>query len=138
MGYNDLSSYGPDSLEIRTPNIDSIGARGIRFTYGYTTASQCVPSRTGIVTGSFAPLIMGQPFTGREWIFTQWYGCRWLRTKRWLIDKQVISARKDLEQILQTMPAPDFKDPELKAQWEKEWLNSRKFVDPYRPPYLNK
>jgi hypothetical protein len=108
---------------------------------------------------------MGQPFTGRNWIFTQWYGCRWLRTKQWLIDgrghfydcgdmrnewvlgayedvtmstdKQVISARKDLEQILKTMPAPDYNDPELKTQWEKEWLNSKKFVNPYAPPYLN-
>ncbi len=97
---------------------------------------------------SFAPLLMGQPFTGRDWIFTQWYGCRWLRTKQWLIDsrgrfyncgdmrnewvpgayedvtmstdKQVISARKDMEQILKTMPAPDYNDPELKTQWEKD------------------
>lgn len=53
MGYNDLSSYGPDSFEIRTPNIDSIGQRGIMFTNGYTTASQCVPSRTGMVTGRY-------------------------------------------------------------------------------------
>ena len=35
---------------------------------------------------SFAPLIQSKPFEGREWIFTQWYGCRWLRTRQWLID----------------------------------------------------
>jgi arylsulfatase A len=114
---------------------------------------------------SFAPLIMGQPFTGRDWIFTQWYGCRWLRTKQWLIDgrgkfydcgnernewvkgafkdvtlstdSNITEVRKDLEEILKTMPAPDYNDPELKAQWEKQWLNSKKFVEPYVPTYLN-
>ncbi|HEC44876.1 MAG TPA: hypothetical protein ENI20_18850 [Bacteroides sp.] len=114
---------------------------------------------------SFAPLILDQPFTGREWIFSQWYGCRWLRTKQWLIDgrgrfyncgdnrnewvpgayedvtmstdKKVISVRKDLEQILKTMPAPDYDDPELADQWKKQWIQSKKFVKPYIPPYLN-
>lgn len=114
---------------------------------------------------SFAPLIKGQPFTGRDWIFTQWYGCRWLRTKQWLIDgrgkfydcgnernewvkgaykdvtlstdNNIIEVRKDLEEILKTMPAPDYNDPELKAQWEKQWLKSKKFVAPYQPPYLS-
>jgi|GEM_PF-1443997 len=113
---------------------------------------------------SFAPLIQGKPFEGREWIFTQWYGCRWLRTKQWLIDgrgrfydcsdhrnewvpgayedvtesvdERVIAVRKNLERILETKPAPDYDDPELAAQWKKEWLNSRKFVQPYEPPYL--
>ena len=115
---------------------------------------------------SFAPLILDQPFEGREWIFTQWYGCRWLRTKQWLIDgrghlydcgayrnewvpgayedvtmstdKKVIEVRKNLEQILKKLPAPDYDDPELADQWEKDWLSSKKFVKPYVPPYLNK
>jgi arylsulfatase A-like enzyme len=114
---------------------------------------------------SFAPLITGKSFKGREWIFSQWYGCRWLRTKQWLIDgrgrfydckdnrnewvkgaykdvtmsksRKVVAVRKDLEQILKTMPAPDYNDPELKAQWKKDWLSSKRFVEPYLPPYLN-
>lgn len=114
---------------------------------------------------SFAPLIKGQPFTGREWIFTQWFGCRWLRTKQWLIDGRgrfyhcgdernewvkggykdvtkskngkVIEVRKKLENILKTMPAPDYNDPELSGQWKKHWLNNKKFVEPYRPAYLD-
>ncbi len=115
---------------------------------------------------SFAPLIQGKPFEGREWIFSQWYGCRWLRTEQWLIDgrgrfydcgdnrnewvpgaykdvteskdERVIAVRKKLERILETMPAPDYNDPELADQWKKQWLNSSKFVEPYEPPYLNK
>lgn len=113
---------------------------------------------------SFAPLITGQHFTGREWIFTQWNGCRWLRTKQWLIDgrgsfyycgdernewvkgaykdvtkstdREVIEARKNMEKTLKTMPAPNYNDPVLKAQWKKNWLNSKNFVKPYEPPYL--
>lgn len=113
---------------------------------------------------SFAPLILGEPFEGREWIFSQWYGCRWLRTKQWLIDgrgrlyycgderrewlpgayqdmtesqdERVFAVRKEMESVLETMPAPDYTDPELADQWKKDWLNSKKFVDPYEPPYL--
>lgn len=115
---------------------------------------------------SFAPLILGKPFKGREWIFSQWYGCRWLRTKRWLIDGRgmffdcgenrnewvpgayrdvtkskdahVVAARKRLETILVKLPAPDYNDPELAGQWKKQWLNKKRFVQPYIPPYLEK
>jgi len=114
---------------------------------------------------SFAPLIIGEEFKGREWIASQWYGCRWLRTERWLIDgkghfydcgdsrngwgkgvykdvtmsenKEVIATRKSLEKIMKTMPQPDYNDPELKKQWTKTWTKSKKFVAPYIPPYLN-
>jgi len=115
---------------------------------------------------SFAPLILGKSFKGREWIFSQWYGCRWLRTKRWLIDGRgkfydcgdnrnewvtgaykdvtkskdanIVATRKQLEKILKKLPAPDYNDPELSGQWKKQWLNSKKFVKPYNPPYLEK
>lgn len=115
---------------------------------------------------SFAPLILGKPFEGREWIASQWYGCRWLRTRRWLIDgrgkfydcgdnrnewvkgayrdvtlskdAEVIAARKRLENILRKTPAPDYQDPELARQWKREWLGQKRFVQPYIPLYLEK
>jgi len=115
---------------------------------------------------SFSPLILGKPFEGREWVFSQWYGCRWLRTKQWLVDgrgrlydcgdnrnewipgaykdvtesadERIIAVRKNLERILEKMPAPDYNDPELAPQWKKDWLNSKKYVEPYVPPYLKK
>jgi len=115
---------------------------------------------------SFAPLILDQSFTGREWIFSQWFGCRWLRTKRWLIDgrgkfydcgdnrnewvpgayedvtlstdSMVISVRKEVEHILEHLPAPDFDDPELASQWDKEWIYNKKYVEPYVPPYIQR
>ncbi|HTM51397.1 MAG TPA: sulfatase-like hydrolase/transferase [Bryobacteraceae bacterium] len=57
MGYGDLSSYGcPD---IRTPNIDSIGAKGVRLTKYYTNAPDCSPTRTATLTGRYQARVGG-------------------------------------------------------------------------------
>jgi N-acetylgalactosamine-6-sulfatase len=57
LGYGDLSSYGcPD---IRTPNIDSIGARGVRFTRFYDNAPECSPTRTALLTGRYQQRVGG-------------------------------------------------------------------------------
>ena len=50
LGYGSVSSYGSD---IPTPNIDSIGHNGVRFTSGYMTAPVCNPSRHGLMTGRY-------------------------------------------------------------------------------------
>ncbi len=39
--------------DIRTPNLDRLAADGIRFTQGYATAPQCIPSRAGLLTGRY-------------------------------------------------------------------------------------
>mmetsp|Transcript_24691 Transcript_24691/g.41170 ORF Transcript_24691/g.41170 Transcript_24691/m.41170 type:complete len:634 (-) Transcript_24691:82-1983(-) len=49
LGYNDLSSYGSPTIE--TPNIDSIGEMGARFTQFYVGGSICTPSRSAMLTG---------------------------------------------------------------------------------------
>ncbi len=49
MGYGDLSCYG--SLQIQTPNLDSLAENGVRFTNGYVSSSVCSPSRAGLITG---------------------------------------------------------------------------------------
>lgn len=51
QGYADLSCQG--SKVIKTPNIDRLAATGIRFTDGYVTAPQCMPSRAGLLTGKY-------------------------------------------------------------------------------------
>ncbi|KAM4749551.1 arylsulfatase A [Rhinophrynus dorsalis] len=51
MGYGDLGCYGhPTSL---TPNLDSMAARGLRFTDFYTTGAVCSPSRASLLTGRY-------------------------------------------------------------------------------------
>ncbi len=50
LGYGDLSSFGG---RVPTPNIDSIGKSGVRFTSAYVTAPVCSPSRAGFLTGRY-------------------------------------------------------------------------------------
>lgn len=57
LGWGDLSSYGcPD---IRTPNIDSIGRAGVRFTRSYANAPECSPTRSALLTGRYQQRVGG-------------------------------------------------------------------------------
>ncbi len=50
-GYKDFGAYG--AKDIATPNINSIAAKGVKFTDAYVTASVCAPSRAGLLTGRY-------------------------------------------------------------------------------------
>lgn len=52
LGYGDVSCYGATS--IRTPNIDALAARGLRFTDAHATSATCTPSRYSVMTGQYA------------------------------------------------------------------------------------
>ncbi len=47
MGYSDIGAFGG---EIRTPNLDSLAAGGLRFSQMYNSA-RCCPSRAALLTG---------------------------------------------------------------------------------------
>lgn len=51
LGYGDLGCYGATTMP--TPHIDSLAARGVRFTDAYTTSATCTPSRFGLLTGKY-------------------------------------------------------------------------------------
>lgn len=51
-GYADIGANGQVD-DIRTPNIDLLALNGVRVTSGYVTASQCIPSRAGLLTGRY-------------------------------------------------------------------------------------
>ncbi|MHB1684493.1 MAG: sulfatase family protein, partial [Bacilli bacterium] len=58
--YLDIDSLRPDHLSCygyprrTSPNIDSIAARGVRFSQAFCASSPCVPSRASFVSGRFA------------------------------------------------------------------------------------
>ena len=58
QGAADAGCYGAKDLE--TPAMDSIAARGIRFTQFYAGAPVCSPSRAALLTGRY-PLRAGLP-----------------------------------------------------------------------------
>src|SRR5262245_61495955 len=51
LGYADLSSYG--RRDISTPNIDRIGAEGVRFMQAYANSAVCSATRTALITGRY-------------------------------------------------------------------------------------
>ncbi len=52
QGYGDVSAYGRS--DVRTPNIDRIGAEGMLFTKMRANATVCSPSRAALLTGRYA------------------------------------------------------------------------------------
>lgn len=52
LGYGELSCQGY-TAQIPTPNIDSIGKNGVRFTSGYVSGPYCSPTRAGFMTGRY-------------------------------------------------------------------------------------
>lgn len=51
MGWGDPSCYG--NTAVKTPNIDAIAARGVRFENFYAASATCSPSRAAILTGRY-------------------------------------------------------------------------------------
>lgn len=52
LGYADVGIQGCLD-DLLTPNTDRLAREGVRFTNGYVTAPQCVPSRAGILSGQY-------------------------------------------------------------------------------------
>jgi arylsulfatase A-like enzyme len=67
LGYADLSCYGrPD---FRTPNIDRIGAGGMRFTQAYANSAVCSATRLALITGRYQYRLtagLEEPIAGRD------------------------------------------------------------------------
>lgn len=51
LGYTDLSCYG--NPYHRTPNIDSLARKGLKFRQAYAACPVCSPSRAAIMTGKY-------------------------------------------------------------------------------------
>lgn len=64
MGFSDLGCFGG---EIRTPHLDQLAAKGLRFTQFYN-ASRCCPTRASLMTGQY-PHKVGLARNGRSLTF---------------------------------------------------------------------
>lgn len=67
MGYADLSCYG--RRDYRTPNIDALAARGMRFTSAYANSAVCTATRVGLATGRYQyrlPIGLEEPLVNRD------------------------------------------------------------------------
>jgi N-sulfoglucosamine sulfohydrolase len=51
ISFDDFGCYGHPT--IRTPHVDGLAARGMRFTNAYLTTSQCSPTRCSLITGRY-------------------------------------------------------------------------------------
>jgi len=51
MGYGDASCYG--NTEHKTPNLDRLAERGMRFTDFHSSGPVCSPTRAGLLTGRY-------------------------------------------------------------------------------------
>src|SRR5262245_48618986 len=52
VGYGDLGCYG--ATKVKTPNLDTLAARGLRFTDAHSPSSMCSPTRYALLTGRYA------------------------------------------------------------------------------------
>jgi arylsulfatase A-like enzyme len=52
LGYGDLGCYG--ATRVKTPNLDKLAARGLRFTDAHSSSATCTPSRYSLMTGEYA------------------------------------------------------------------------------------
>lgn len=50
-GYGDFGFQGSEVM--KTPNLDTLAAEGIRFEQGYVSDPTCGPSRAGLLTGRY-------------------------------------------------------------------------------------
>ena len=69
LGYGDLSSYG--GKDIRTPNVDGIGTRGMSFENFYANCPVCSPTRASLLSGRY-PAMAGVPGVIRTHATNNW------------------------------------------------------------------
>jgi len=69
LGYGDLSSYG--AKDLKSPNIDSLVAAGLRMDNFYANCPVCSPTRAALLTGRY-PDLVGVPGVIRTHIQNNW------------------------------------------------------------------
>jgi arylsulfatase A-like enzyme len=63
---NHWVGYLGRNLQVRTPNLDRLAYRGVRFTHSYCASPVCNPSRTALLSG-LRPSTTGVYHNGHDW-----------------------------------------------------------------------
>ncbi len=69
LGYGDLACFG--AKDMRTPHLDELMSRGLRFDQFYANCTVCSPTRASLMTGRY-PDIAGVPGVIRQWAPDSW------------------------------------------------------------------
>lgn len=69
LGYGDLSCYG--ATDLRTPHVDRLASRGMRFTEFYANCPVCSPTRAALLSGRY-PDMVGVPGVIRTHADNSW------------------------------------------------------------------
>lgn len=69
LGYGDLACFGAEDM--RTPHLDALMSRGMRFDNFYANCTVCSPTRASLITGRY-PDIAGVPGVIRQWDKDSW------------------------------------------------------------------
>ena len=69
LGYGDLSCYGAPDL--KTPNVDKLVARGVKFKQFYANCTVCSPTRASLLSGRY-PDCAGVPGVIRTYSQNSW------------------------------------------------------------------
>jgi arylsulfatase A-like enzyme len=86
LGYGDLSCYG--AKDLKSPNIDSLMADGMRFDSFYANCPVCSPTRAALLSGTY-PDLVGVPGVIRTHPENNW---GWLSQKGSLLPKALKTA----------------------------------------------
>lgn len=73
IGIGDISSYG--AKMIKTPNIDQLANKGIRFENYYANGAVCTPTRYSVLTGRY-------PFRNKKLNYEDWSGDQLIEMNR--------------------------------------------------------
>lgn len=67
LGYADVGCYGRPDL--KTPNIDGLAEKGVRFLQAYANSAVCSATRTALITGRYQDRLsvgLDEPLAGRD------------------------------------------------------------------------
>ena len=78
QGWADLGCVGL-AADVKTPNLDRLAARGVRFTQAYATSPVCSPSRAGLITGCY-----------QQRFGTFWYGGKGMHDARFVTIPEIL------------------------------------------------